>query len=287
MDFANRPFKTVLFGFAFSPTLEINIMETSRLAHFFNSRLILLHVGEKTADKAHKINGILDRIEYKDLDFEVHWQMGDPVETILEASQSYKVDLLVLGAMQHENVFTFYVGSIARKLTRKVACSVLLLIKPSAIRVPCQHIVVNGLDDPDTPVAIHHALYTAAALGAKQVTIVEEIRQQEVQVIVEDDRSLRRATLRKEKLKAREESRVQHILEEMPGELTSGLSIKTQSIFGKRGYSIGHYAEVVRADLLIMNAPRKSGVLDRIFPHDIEYILTDLPTDLLIIRNSS
>jgi nucleotide-binding universal stress UspA family protein len=276
----------MLFGFAFSPTLEINIMETSRLAHYFNSKLILLHVGEKTADKAHRINGILDKIEHKDLDFEIHWETGDPVETILKASQIYDVDLLVLGAMQRENVFTFYVGSIARKLTRQVKCSVLLLIKPAQVRVPCQHIVVNGLDDPDTPTAIRCALYTANALGARQLTIVEEIRQQEVQVTVEDDESLRQATLRKERLKAREESRVQHILEEMPEELTSGMSIKSQSIFGKRGYSIGHYAEVVRADLLVMNAPRKSGVLDRIFPHDIEYILSDLPTDVLIIRNS-
>ncbi|NND14818.1 MAG: universal stress protein, partial [Eudoraea sp.] len=177
--------------------------------------------------------------------------------------------------------------SIARKLTRDVACSVLLLIKPAADRVPCQHIVVNGLDDPDTPIAIHRALYTASALGAKRVTIVEEIRQQEIHVTVEDDRSLKQATLQKERLKAREESRVKHILEEMPEQLTSGIAIKSQSIFGKRGYSVGHYAEVVRADLLVMNAPRKSGVLDRIFPHDIEYILSDLPTDVLIIRNNT
>ncbi|MGI9547511.1 MAG: universal stress protein [Flavobacteriaceae bacterium] len=281
----DQPFKSMLFGFAFSPTLEINIMETSRLAHFFKSKLILLHVGEKTADKAHKINAILDKIEYKDLGFEVHWEIGNPVETILKASHTYNADLLVLGAMQREDVFTFYVGSIARKLTRQVTCSVLLLIKPASVRVPCQHIVVNGLDDPDTPIAIHRALYTASALGAKQITIVEEIRQQEIHVTVEDDKSLKQATLVKERLKAREESRVQQILEEMPKELKSNVSIKSQSIFGKRGYSIGHYAEVVRADLLVMNAPRKSSVMDRIFPHDIEYILSDLPTDVLIIRN--
>ena len=65
------------------------------------------------------------------------------------------------------------------------------------------------------------------------------------------------------------------------------VKIKTQGIFGKRGYSIGHYAEVVRADLLVMNAPLKTGLLDRIFPHDIEYILSDLPTDLLIIRKKN
>ncbi|MBT4345236.1 MAG: universal stress protein, partial [Flavobacteriales bacterium] len=39
-----------------------------------------------------------------------------------------------------------------------------------------------------------------------------------------------------------------------------------------------------RADLLVMNAPSKTSILDRIFPHDIEYILTELPTDVLIVK---
>ena len=96
---------------------------------------------------------------------------------------------------------------------------------------------------------------------------------------------LEKANLAKERLKMREESRVRKIIADLPQTLTKNIKLKTQSIFGKRGYSIGHYAEVVRADLLVMNAPLKTGLLDRIFPHDIEYILSDLPTDLLIIRN--
>ena len=66
--------------------------------------------------------------------------------------------------------------------------------------------------------------------------------------------------------------------------MKNNIKIKSQPIFGTSGYSIGHYAEVVRADLLVMNAPKKSGLLDRIFPHDIEYILTELPSDVLIVR---
>jgi hypothetical protein len=64
----------------------------------------------------------------------------------------------------------------------------------------------------------------------------------------------------------------------------SNITVKIQSIFGRRGYSIGHYAKVKRADLLVMNAPSKLGLLDRIFPHDIEYILSELPTDVLIVK---
>lgn len=279
-----HPFKRILFGFAFSPTLEINIQETTRLAHFFNAKLILLHVGKKTEEKLGIVSALLDKIDYRDDAIEIHWEQGKPVSVILEACTKFNIDLLVLGALQHENVYQFYVGSIARNLTRKVNCSVLLLIKPSAERMPCKHIVVNGLDAPETPVAILDAFYAANALGAQQITIVEEIRQQEIHVTVEDDRSLKKANIIKERLKNREDYRVRKIVKSLPEAFLKNIKIKTQSIFGKRGYSIGHYAEVVRADLLVMNAPKKTGLLDRIFRHDLEYILSDLPTDLLIIR---
>ena len=189
--------------------------------------------------------------------------------------------------MQHENVYQFYVGSIARKLTRKVCCSVMLLIKPSEERVPCKHIIVNGLDAPETPATIKSAFYVANALKVPQITIVEEIRQKDIQVSVQDDKSLRKVNIVKEQIKYREEQRVREIINELPKDFTSDINIKNQSIFGKSGYSIGHYAEVVRADLLVMNAPTKTSIWDRIFPHDIEYILSDLPTDLLIIRNQN
>ncbi|MGB5645502.1 universal stress protein [Muriicola sp.] len=284
MDKIYRPFKTILFGFAFSPSLEVNILEITRIAYYFNTKLILLHVGAKTPEKSAIIENLLTIIEYPENHPEVQWMEGKPVPTILKACEKFSIDLLVLGALQHENMYQFYMGTIARDLTRKVSCSVLLLIKPSAVRVASQHVVVNGFDDPNTPVAVLKAFQISRALGVQQITIVEEITQKEVHVTVEDDRSLKRASLRKERLKRKEESRVRNLISSFPANLTKGIDVKIQSIFGRRGYSIGHYAEVVRADLLVMNAPEKIGVLDRIFPHDIEYILSDLPTDVLIVR---
>ncbi|MCL6266597.1 universal stress protein [Flagellimonas myxillae] len=283
----NAPFKTVLFGFAFSPTLRTNILETSRIAYFFEAKLILLHVGEKTATKEAQIKGILSAVENRGLEISIQWKTGKPDEVLLATCQESNIDLLILGALQHENLYQFYVGSIARKLTRKVCCSVLLLIKPSEERVPCQHVVVNGQEDEDTPLAISNACYVSHALGAKRLTIVEEIGQKEVAVEITDDKSLKKATIQKERLKHREDSRVRKILKSVPEGHLKNLKVKTQSIFGKSGYSIGHYAEVVRADLLVMNAPKKIGLLDRIFPHDIEHILSDLPTDLLIVRKTN
>ena len=277
-------FKTIGIGVTFSPNLEANINEAARLALFFGSRLVLIHVGEASEEKLNKFLAFLNPFKDQGLDFEVSFKSGDPVEVILSTTDDKKVDLLIIGALKKENFVKYYLGSIARKVTRKATCSVLLLINPSKERVSCSHIVVNGLKDPKTEETVATAFFVGHKLGANKITVVEEISDEEVSVKVDDDKSLRKSTIVKERLRLREEMRVKTILGTIPGELTKGIKIKSQPIFGKRGYSIGHYAQVARADLLVMNAPRKMNFWDRLFPHDIEHILTELPTDVLIVQ---
>lgn len=274
-------FKNILIGIAFSPNLKANLFEAVRLSNMFAAKLVAVHVGEKTSEKEKQLQSLLE--EAPELSFPMHtiWQKGKPEQVILDTCDNQNIDLLILGALQKENLFKYYVGSIARKLTRKAPCSVLLLIKPSVIRVPCKHIVVNGLKDEKTKDTIKKAFTISKSLDCKRITIVEEISQTELDITVSDDATLKKATLEKDRIKKREDLRVKKILDEIDCEDTT---LKIQSIFGRRGYSIGHYAKVKRADLLIMNAPIKTGFLDRIFPHDLEYILSELPTDLLIVK---
>ena len=281
---SQRHFNTIGIGVTFSPNLMANIYEAARLSLIFGAKLILIHVGEKSVDKAAKFHYILEAFSKEQLKVEIVFQSGDPVDVILSASEEKQIDLLILGALQRENFLKYYVGSIARKITRQAKCSILLLIKPSVERIPCEHIVVNGLKDPKTEQTIASAFYVANALKSDKVTIVEEITQDELDIKVEDDKSLRMATIVKERIKLRENSRVKAIIEDIPAEYTKNITIKSQPIFGKKGYSIGHYAQIARADLLIMNSPSKMTFWDRLFPHDIEHILTELPTDVLIIQ---
>ena len=277
-----KPFKSIGIGVAFSPNLKANLFEVARLSQFFNSKLILIHVGVASEEKTEALKIILDN--FSNIDYEVVFKTGDPVDVILSTSEEKQIDLLVLGALQRENFLKYYVGSIARKITRRAKCSILLLIKPSVERVSCRHIVVNGLEDPKTEQTITSAFYVAKQLLAERITVVEEIKQNEVAVKVDDDKSLRKATIYKEKLRLREETRIKDIIAHIPEEYTSDIAIKSQLIFGQQGYSIGHYAQISRADLLVMNAPSKMTFWDRLFPHDIEHILTELPTDVLIIQ---
>jgi len=277
-------FHTIGIGVTFSPNLKANLYEAARLSLLFDSTLILIHVGSESEDKTTKFSEILAPFSEEGLSYTVVFQPGEPVSSILQIVAQQKIDLLILGALQRENILNYYVGSIARKITRKATCSILLLINPSIERIPCTHIVVNGLSDEKTEHTIATAFSVGCAFESEKLTIVEEITQAEVAVNIEDDKSLRKADLMKEKLRRREDSRIQQILDQIPEAQRKKLSVKTQPIFGKRGYSIGHFAQVVRADLLVMNAPKKSGFFDRLFPHDMEHILTELPTDVLIIQ---
>jgi nucleotide-binding universal stress UspA family protein len=277
-------YKTIGIGVTFSPNLEANINEAARLALCFGSKLVLIHVGETSEEKSKTFTKFLSPFEKKGLKYELLFKSGDPVNVILTSTKEKKVDLLVIGALKKENFLKYYLGSIARKITRQANCSVLLLINPSIERVPCKHIVVNGLQDPKTEETVTTAFLVGHNLGVNKITVVEEIDQEEVSVKIDDDKSLRKSTIIKERLRLREEARVKKVLDTIPANYTKDMTIKSQPIFGKRGYSIGHYAQVVRADLLVMNAPSKMTFWDRLFPHDIEHILTELPTDVLIVQ---
>ncbi|MFT7428318.1 MAG: nucleotide-binding universal stress UspA family protein [Nonlabens sp.] len=277
-------FKNIAIGIAFSPTLEANVSEAARLSCMMGAKLLLIHVGKGSPEKIQIIDQFIGNCNQSQLSYELLFKEGEPVDVILEAVQEYHIDLLLLGALKKEKFVKFYLGSIARKITRKATCSVLLITNPSVVRKTCKHIVVNSLKDTHTERTIETAFYVAHSLGSNQLTIVEEIEDQKISIKIDDDQSLRKANLLKEKLKRQEESRVRGILSHIPEEQKEGIFIETQAIFGKRGYSIGHYAQIVRADLLVMNGPKKYTFLSRFFPHDLEYILKELPTDVLIVR---
>ena len=255
------------------------------MANYFEGELIFIHAGSKTPEKESRFRDIVASSPVRASKITIEWRVGNPVRTLLAASKEFDVDLIMLGALKRENVVKFYLGSIARKITRKAKCSVLLLINPSVERKPCQHIVVNGFDSPQTRDTIESSFVVAKALGAKKISLVEEISQSKVAISVDDDRSLRQVTIKKEKLRRQEQTRVKDVLKKLPSKLTTNINWTTQSIFGRRGYSIGHYAKVVRADLLVMNAQENLSFIDWLITRDLEHILAELPTDVLIINS--
>ena len=278
-------FKKVATAVAFSPTALAVMHEAIRIARKFGSHVYFIHAGKKTVENEKKLTELLTRLKCNKEYYDVIWRDEAPTTAILNACEEFEIDLLIAGALQRENFLQLYKGSVARKLCRKANCSLLLLTHPSVESKPCKKIIVNGLNHPKTNDTIRTAFYVANALSAEQLLVAEEIDPDKVGIKCDDDLSLAKANRKKANIARDEHHRFEQILNEIP--LNEGLKVKEQCIFGKAGYSIGHYTRKNNADLLVMNSPdTKLGFFDRVFTHDLEFILSDLPTDLLLVHST-
>ncbi len=277
------PFETIATAIALSPRAENILHESKRLAEQFNAELILIHVGKKTEEKKNKLDALLNKAGINKEKPTIVWKDGAVAESILDSCKNYKVDLLVFGAIDKESLYKYYVGSVARDLCRKAKCSLLLITSPLKNGQRFNHIVVNGVQHPKTKSTVNTALYFSQKTFVKELTIVGELTSKKAIQHDDDNRSVNNLNRERNKIIQEEENRLTALFELDKDEMKFNISRKY--IFGKIGHSIGLFAQTVRADLLVVNSPNKKlGLIDRLFPHDIEYILGDLPCNLLIVH---
>ena len=148
------PFETIAVALSFSPRVEAVLCESKRIANLFGSQLVLLHIGDKTPEKEEMMDTHIKNAGIDKNKSRLIWMDGEPIDTILKLCKLNIVDLLILGAIEKENLFRFYVGSIARTISRRAKCSVLLLTQPALHPKRFKKIVVNGVDNPKTPFTV-------------------------------------------------------------------------------------------------------------------------------------
>lgn len=278
-------FQRIALAIALSPRAEALLFEAVRIVKRLGGQLILIHVGELDADTHAKLDELLTRAGGQEVAPKILAQSGKPVEVILDVCQKEKVDLLLAGALLKENLVRYFRGSIARRLVREASCSILLITNPKKESEPCSRVLVNGIEHPKTSDTVKTALYMATALKAGELIIADEVPTQKVKVRVNDDLGTILAEKRRRRIAKKEQIRLNDALCDM--EVPEKLDIQKHVIYGKPGYSIGHYADQKGVDLLVMNSPdTRLGFFDRMFTHDIEYVLSDLPCDLLIVHTT-
>jgi len=279
------PFKTVATAIAFSPYAEANLHESARIAKMLDANLVLIHVGSETTQKIEKLELLVSQADIDREKVIIEFRNGDPVNSILDSCKQNKVDLLIAGAMKKENLLKFYTGSIARNLCRKAECCILLLTDRSVIRNKCKEIVVSGDDHNKTMITVRTANYFGKILGAEHITIVDEIDPKSTGNQSDDDAQVAQTAQKRKEFKQKEDERLTSLEAQL--KLDGTLAVNHKCIFGKAGYTIGHYSTANRADLLVMNSPdSKLGIIDRVFTHDLEYVLSDLPCCLMIVNQN-
>jgi nucleotide-binding universal stress UspA family protein len=158
----------------------------------------------------------------------------------------------------------------------------LLLTEPSTHPKGFSHLVVEGTDHPKTENTIAVAVDLARAFEAGNLTIIQESDPSKLALIRSEELKENEADERKEQILKEEDEKLEEILRCTD---CGGLRITTKRIEGKPGYVISNYARLKNADLLVVNSPDKPmNLLDRVFPHDIEHALADLPCNLLIVH---
>jgi nucleotide-binding universal stress UspA family protein len=278
------PFETIAVGLSFSPRMESVLAEAKKISDVCGSKLILIHVGAKTIEKEKVFSDILFRNNIEEKKVKVIWAEGDEVNTMLQLCKQNIVDLLILGALQKENILKFYLGSIARTISRKAKCSVLLLTNPSKEARPAKKIIVNaGVDHPKTIHSINTALYFAKKMGVKEISLVHEVHSPTLSMAMAESSSAPEVTKMKKEFTEEESNKLHSLIAKCE---TDDLKINEKVIKGKPGFAIRQYAETKKADLLVINSPDTNlTLLDRIFTHDIEFILADMPCNLLIVHS--
>jgi nucleotide-binding universal stress UspA family protein len=276
-------FNKLAIALAFSPRYEAILSESRRFQELFKAQLVIIHVGNKTDEKEILLDQKLEEIGFDKKQVKIVWTKGDPARKILEVCAKEKVDLLIAGAMKRENIFRYYIGSVARTILRKAQCSVLVLIQPDMSPQPFRKIVINGCENE----FLFAALSKGVALGkieqVAQIHVLREVRMLGLAMAVageegnENDYSMARRKIVEEELE-----NINILLKKLD---TGDVNVNVKIISGKPEYEIAKFSRRVKADLLVLGAPEhKLNLIDRIFPHDMEYLLADLPSNLLVVH---
>jgi len=264
------PFETIAVAVAFSQKLEAVMTEAKALADTFKARLLLIHIGQHTPEKEATLLELCAGLGI-DREAKAIWGSGDPVTALLEICKQNVVDLLILGARRRENVFRHYLGSVARGLCRSAKCSLLLLREPRLGTTSFRRLVADCVDHPKTASTIATTLYFAATVKAQEIRFVRELDQEGAA-----------KNGGRERLLLAEGKKLQRLAD---NHATPERTIHTAALSGRPGFTIRKYAEENGADLLVIHSPDEPyRLMDRIFTHDLEFILEDLPSNILVVH---
>lgn len=275
-------YQKLALAIAFSPRMEALIAEARKLIQIFEGELILIHVGTKTPELEAQLSDVLSR-HCGDLGrIKTIWKEGKPAKTILKTCEEEKVDLLVLGALKKEGLLTYYLGSVARKIIRKSSCDVLTLIDPKVQTTPLNKVVINGTQLDFTPEVIRRSLLFCQQVETQQVSILNEIKMYGLLMGNASEGTEDEASFTRKRLVQEEVDYVENILSELD---TTDLKINIKVTGGKWAVELAKYCEKISADLLILGDDLNLTFFDRLFPHDLEELLGNLPCNLLLFKN--
>ena len=275
------PFKRLAVALTLSPTGRALLQEARRLSDLFSAELRLFHVSKHSGDESH----LKDIVRQSGLDtssLEIIRQSRDPAGAILKRAKEEGIDLLIVGALEKENILRFYLGSVARTIMRRSSCSVLFFVKPSERPIGFRNIYVFVEYSTTGENTVRTAQQVALLEGAAELHLLRDFYIPGLTLVSEDSRSteagrhLRSVTQREEK----------QMMEMFVRPLNlKGLNLSLESLYGRGGWEASNYVREHHADLYVVPASdHEPKILDRLFPSSIEHVFEHLPSNVLLVK---
>lgn len=278
-------YKKLGLAITFSPNGFALLKTALRLQKLFEAQLCLIHVGEKTEESVSKLNALIDRAGIYPDSYELIWKNGEPAKVIISTVSERNVDLLVAGALEKESLMKYYIGSVARRLVRESPSSVLILTHPTEEAKPFSNICVSVDYSENGERTIKKAYELALLENAKEFTLIRELKVPALAITVSDSGSSQETEVKRKQWLLEEEQKLDAYVEKQK---LKGINVNTVSLYGKKGFEANNYVIENKGDLLVMPSPKKRmKFFDRVFQHDIEFVLKEIPCALLINREPS
>jgi len=271
-------FKKAVVAAAFSPRLKAVLNESHRLLKLLGAWPIIIHVGEETPSERSKLEEAIDRSDFRDHPPICFVKNGHPAEVLIDVAREYKADLIVAGALKKEGFLKYYIGSVARNIARNAPCSVLLMTDPQVKPQPIKKIHCAVEYDKEAELAVNVAADIALEVGTKDLYFTHTFREPEL----EDKKSIFNNTQKIKDIYKKEDYQLKKFLTQFD---IPGIAYNTRCLFEKSRSVTLDFTHEIQADLFIVHGPRsKLNLWDRLFPHQLELALQNLPCSILMTR---
>ena len=271
--------KRAVVAAAFSPRLHAVLNESHRILKLLGTVPVIVNVSEEVPSQRSRLEEEIDRSHFKHHPPICLVRAGSPADVLIEAAEEFKADLIVAGALKKEGLFKYYLGSVARKLARSAPCSVLLFTDPQVKPQQIKTIHCATEYDDDAQPAVEFAMSIAYQAGSPELYFTHSFR-------MNDWNDKKGPVLETDQVKKVYQQEDQRLKELLAGYRSQGLSYHTRCLYERSRAVTLNFTREIGADLFIVPGPRnRLGLWDRLFPHDLELALQDLPCSLLLTRS--
>ncbi|MFA6980898.1 MAG: universal stress protein [Ignavibacteriaceae bacterium] len=275
-------FSKIGLAISFSPTGKALVKESLRLQQLFNSRLALIHIGDRNSESENLLFKTIDEAGADRNNLEIIWGEGDPATAIIKAGKEEGINLLIAGALEKEKMLKFYFGSVARKIMREFPASSLILKSPTLEPAPFKKFFITADYSSRCEKTIRTAFQFALKENAEEFTIIRDFYMPGLTAAIGENKTYDELSSLIDQMKYEEEEKMRLYINELN---LKGLEINIVCVYGKEGWEDSNYARTNDADIFAVTGPeKKMRFLDRLFQHEVEFSFESLPANLLIIK---